>query len=239
MKTITLKSGKEIELNQAFNMDCLDFMKELPDKCIDLVLTDPPYPVISGGSVKNYGILSKNDGKIFKHNDIKIIKWLPEIYRILKDDTHCYIMTNTINLTEMLNETKALGFKLHNLLVWEKQNSTPNRWYLKNCEYILFLRKGKAKPINFLGSNTVHKFINKLGNKTHPTQKNIEHMNFLLTNSTSENDIVFDPFLGSFSVASACNMDNRNWLGCEKDPDYFKAGYHRYEQETKQLLMEF
>ena len=45
MKTIELKNGKTIELNQAFNMDCLTFMKELPDKCIDLVLTDPPYGI--------------------------------------------------------------------------------------------------------------------------------------------------------------------------------------------------
>ena len=43
MKSITLKSGKECPLNTAYQGDCLDFMRDLPDKCIDLVLTDPPY----------------------------------------------------------------------------------------------------------------------------------------------------------------------------------------------------
>ena len=65
MKTITLTNGKEIELNQAFNMDCLEFMKMLPDKCIDLVLTDPPYGVNQGGGT------NKTRGKLATSQDYK------------------------------------------------------------------------------------------------------------------------------------------------------------------------
>ena len=121
--------------------DCLKKMQKIPDEFIDLVVTDPPYPTISGGKSSGLskrhtgGMLKKNDGKIFKHNDIEFSQWLPEIYRVLKDNTHCYIMTNLLNLFLLRNEALKTGFQLHNLLVWEKQNCTPNRWYMKNCEY--------------------------------------------------------------------------------------------------------
>ena len=58
-----------------FNGDCLEVMKGIPDGSVDCVITDPPYKVISGGKPKSKGqpsgLLSKNDGKIFKHNDLK------------------------------------------------------------------------------------------------------------------------------------------------------------------------
>ena len=64
--------------------------------------------------------------KLFTHqNDIKISDWIPEVYRVLKPDSHCYIFTNALNLKDMLIETEKAGFKLHNLLVWEKNNCTP------------------------------------------------------------------------------------------------------------------
>jgi site-specific DNA-methyltransferase (adenine-specific) len=76
--------------------------------------------------------------KLFKHQKLEISDWMPELYRVLKEGTHCYIFTNTLNLNEMLNESKKAKFKLHNLLVWEKNNCTPSQFYMKNCEYILF-----------------------------------------------------------------------------------------------------
>jgi len=56
---------------------------------------------------------------------------------------------------------------------------------------------------------------------------------------SNKNDLVFDPFMGSFTTAIAAHNLQRNWLGCEKDPDYFKAGQERYETECLQNLLSF
>ena len=150
--------------------DCLELIKGIPNESVDLVVTDPPYRCISGGRAgkrnQPTGILAKNDGKLFAHNDIDPEDWFPEIYRVLKNDTHCYVMTNLLNLARFMSVAQAVGFKIHNLLVWKKNNVTPNRWYMKNCEFALFLYKGKAKCIHNCGSKQVHAFENITGRKT-------------------------------------------------------------------------
>lgn len=218
---------------QLYKGDCLEIMKDIPDGSIDLVVIDPPYKCISGGNKKGLSykhkgaITEKNDGKIFDYNDINIKDYMQEIYRVLKENTQCYVMTNVLNIEEMMLEAKNTGFKLHNLLVWEKQNCTPNRWYMKNCEYTLFLRKGKAKPINNMGSKTVHQFFNPQGNKLHPTEKPVDLMELYITNSSNENDTILDCFMGSGSTGEACLKTNRNFIGIEQDDKYFEIAYNR------------
>lgn len=159
---------------------------------------------------------------------------MPEVYRILKNNSHCYIFTNSLNLGEMLTESRKVGFKLHNLLVWKKNNCTPSQFYMKNCEYVLFLRKGKAKWINDIGgSKTVHEFDNIIGNKIHPCEKPIPLLELYIKNSSKENDIVFDPFVGSGNIAVAALNTNRRYLGFEIDEEYFKVASKRIENHTK------
>jgi site-specific DNA-methyltransferase (adenine-specific) len=209
-------------------------MKQIPDGSVDCVVTDPPYRVISGGNgtadwVRRYGesVLHKNDGKIFNNNDIEIADWIAEIYRVLKNGAHCYIMTNVLNLKDFLIASERAGFKLHNLLVWEKNTATANRWYMKNCEYTLFLRKGLAKTINNPSSKTVHCYNNIVGNKSHPTEKPIGLMELYVSNSTEEHDVVLDPFMGSGTTGIACRNLNRKFIGIELDEEYFKTAENR------------
>lgn len=215
--------------------DCLEAMKEIPDNFVDLVVTDPPYRTITGGdkngknSVRPKGILRGNR-KLFENNKIKISEWMPELYRILKDGCHCYIFSNALNLKDMLNLSDKCGFKLVNLLVWQKNNCTPSQYYMKNCEYVLLLRKGKARWINNIGeSKTVHCFKNVISTKTHPTEKPVDLMKFYIENSSNKNDIVLDPFMGSGSTGVACVNTNRNFIGVEIDEKYFKAAKIRIE----------
>lgn len=218
-----MKVGVSMETNIIYNQDFL--LNNLPDKSIDLVVTDPPYKCLSGGRPKKKGqpsgILSKNDGKIFDYNDIKPEKWIPEVYRVLKENTHCYIMTNTINLEDYLRICRETGFQLHSVLVWKKNNVTPSRWYMKNGEYTLFLRKGKAKTINNISSKMVHEFDNILGNKLHPTEKPVSLMKLYIENSSSIGDTVLDPFAGSGSTLIAAKELDRLYIGYEIDKKYF------------------
>lgn len=219
--------------------DCLEVMKDIPDKSVDLIVTDPPYRTISGGHntpkwKSGYGnsVLYKNDGKIFEYNDINHKDWLMEAYRVLKVNSHIYIMTNLLNLFDLQKTAEEIGFKTHNLLIWEKNTANANRWYMKNCEYILFMRKGKAKSINNASSKTVHKFNNIVGNKFHPTEKPIELMKLYINNSSNENDIVLDPFMGSGTTGVACKQLNRNFIGIELDETYFNIAKERIEKEV-------
>jgi site-specific DNA-methyltransferase (adenine-specific) len=111
------------------------------------------------------------EGKLFRHNEIKFEEWLPEIFRVLKSGTHCYIMINGRNLTELQQKAEKAGFKYQNLLVWKKQNATPNKYYMQQCEFILMLRKGAARNVNNMGLKNCFEIPNILGNKKHPTEQ--------------------------------------------------------------------
>lgn len=187
--------------------------------------------MISGGSGKGKGrpsgILQKNDGKIFEHNDIKLEDWIPEVFRVMKDDTQGYIMTNLLNLDKLMNVCQKVGFKIHNLLVWKKNNATPNRWYMKNCEYTLFIRKGKAKSIENKGSMTVHEFDNIIGNKLHPTEKPMELADFYVGNSVVKGGVLLEPFCGLGAFVVSAILKGMKFLTCEKDGKYFNLAKQR------------
>lgn len=219
--------------------DCLELMKDIPDKSIDLVVTDCPYKIVQGGCTTGaYGnkkgqldnFENLKSGKLFDNNDIEFKDWLPDLYRILKDNTHCYIMINARNIKELQLEAEKVGFKFQNILVWKKNNATPNRYYLNNCEFILMLRKGKAKNINNMGTKNVLEIPNIIGKKKHPTEKPVELMKILIENSSNEKDVVIDPFMGVGATGIACKELNRNFIGIEIDEKYFEIAKNRIEQ---------
>ncbi|PZM81951.1 hypothetical protein DLH72_04800, partial [Candidatus Gracilibacteria bacterium] len=143
------------------------------------------------------------DGKMFDFNDIKFSEWLPELYRVMKDGSHTYIFINSRNLKDLQVEAEKVGFIFQNLLVWEKGNFTPNKYYMQGVEFILLLRKGKAKNINNLGSKNIIKIPNIIGKKKHPTEKPVDIYKFLLENSTKPGDLVIDPFAGCGPIVKA------------------------------------
>lgn len=220
------------------NGDCVKELQNISDESIDLIVTDPPYKVITGGknngrnSKRPVGILSNNNGYFNSVPDPK--QYMSELFRVLKNETHCYIFSNAICLSEMLTEAQLAGFKLHNILIWEKNNCTPSQWYMKNCEYVLFLRKGDAKYINNIGqSKTVHQFSNIIGNKVHPTEKPVDLLKFYITNSSNVGDVVLDPFMGSGSTGVACIHTGRDFIGIEIDEKYFNIAKERIDKSTE------
>ena len=219
---------------QLFLGNAIELFQQIENNSIDCIITDPPYETISGGAQENEyvnrptGILAKNDGKIFAHNDISINKWITECYRVLKESTHIYIMTNLLNLEEYMSEIRKAGFEIHNLLIWEKNNATPNRWYMKNCEYIIFARKGAAKPINDCGTKTVLQ-VKNVKNRLHPTEKPLELLEIFIKNSSNPGDIILDPFGGSMSTALAAIKTGRKAISFEIDEKYYNLGKERLD----------
>ena len=212
------------------NKDYKEVFNNIPDNSVDLVITDPPYKVTSRGNSGNSGGMLKKkinkQGMVFKYNNVKISDFMPELYRILKDGSHCYVMTNHVNLIEILNVAKECGFHFIKSLVWDKGNKIMGQYYMSQFEYILFFRKGKGKKINTCGTPDILRVPNKKmkgvdGKNLHDTEKPVELMKILIENSSNENDLVVDPFSGIGSVAIACKQLNRRFKGCEIDRDYF------------------
>lgn len=232
-------------INQIFNEDCLEGMKRIPDKSVDLCVIDPPYKVSSGGrsgsafrgaSGRSANPLSTS-GKLFRFNDIHPRDYMKEIYRVLKDGTHFYCMTNDKNMKSMLVCAEEVGFKLHNILVWKKGMHTPSQFYLKNVEYILFLRKGPAKYINSMGSFTLIDIPGVFGDKIHPSEKPLDLISHMIRNSSNFGDTVLDCFMGSGTTAIACLETNRNYIGFEIDKNYYELLKNRIEEHGRQLVL--
>jgi len=167
------------------------------------------------------------NGKLFKFNEIKFSDWLPDVYRVLKPDTHCYIMINARNLKELWQECENVGFQFQQLIVWDKGNQTPNKYYLNSYELILMLRKGKAKNINNMGTKNILRVPNIIKVKKHPTEKPTELMEILIANSSNPGDTVMDSFMGVGSTGVACQKLGRKFIGIEIDEKYFNIAKER------------
>ena len=225
---------------ELYNTDSIEYMKTLPSESISLIVTDPPYKITSRGSSGTMGGYIVNDlskkGNIFEHNDIKISDYAPEFYRLLKDGSHCYVMTNHINLIEMLNTFTECGFHFIKSLIWDKGNKISGQYYMSQFEYILFFRKGKGIPINNCGTSDILSIpIKKLKNNSinlHDTEKPVELMKILIANSSKELDVVLDPFMGIGSTGIACKQLNRNFIGCEIDKKFYDIANRRFNEEN-------
>ena len=232
-----------IDLKQG---DCLELMKNIEDNSIDLIVTDPPYKITQRGNYGTFGGMMKTKqsmkGKIFKENDIDIKDYIKELYRILKDSTHCYIMTNDKNLLDYMNAITNAGFYITKLLIWNKKNTICCQFYMTSKEYIIFCRKGKAKGIKKCGTKDIIEIPNKKtkidGKNIHDTEKPVDLMKILIENSSSENEIVFDPFMGVGSTGIACKELNRNFIGIELDKQYFDIAKERIEKEELKEIKE-
>jgi len=225
-----------LELNKIYNIDCLDGFKQLDDESIDLICTDPPYQITSRGGSGNMGGYWTSDiaksGKIFDNNSIDIKDYAKELYRVLKDKSILYIMTNNVNLIEMLNELTKVGFHFVKSLIWEKNNKICGRYYMGCYEYILLFRKGGDRPINIPSTPDILnipiiKMKDSDGSNIHDTEKPVDLMKVLISNSSNEGDLILEPFAGSGSTLIAAKELNRNFIGFEIDPKYAKITENR------------
>ncbi len=226
-----------IEINKIHQGNCLELMKEIEKDSIDLIVTDPPYKTTARGHAGNSGGMMQKDinksGNVFKHNSILPRDYARYFFNRLKDGGHCYIMTNHVNLIDMLNQFTSVGFHFIKSLIWDKGNKIMGQYYMSQFEYILFFRKGFGKKINNCGTSDLINIPNKKtkidGKNIHDTEKPVELMKLLIDNSTKEGDLVLDPFMGSGTTAVACKELGRDFVGMELDEEYYKIAKERIE----------
>lgn len=193
----------------------------------DVCITDAPYRLTSGGNngAMKDGIFDKsvynNNGNLFA--TLEYSEWLPIVLQWLPENTELYVTANDKNLLNCLLAAKNHDLLLHNIITWDRGNNTPNRWYMKSIEFISYFYRGRARPINNMGSTAhISNIKAKKGNRLHPSEKPVELMEYLIRNSTNEGDIVYDPFMGSGSTAIAAIKSNRKFVGVEIDAKYFE-----------------
>lgn len=214
---------------------------------VDCLITDPPYKITARGNGGNSGGMFQkkevNNGKVFETNDLEIDDWLPKLYEILKEQSHCYIMTNNKNITNYLkvidemyfNGDKKQKFHFIKNLIWVKDNKIMGQTYMSQFEYIIMLRKGSHKRINNCGDSDVLMYKNKKmkgedGKTVHDTEKPVEMMEQLILNSTEQGGIVLDPFMGIGSTGIACMNTGRKFVGIELDDTYFEIAEKRISE---------
>lgn len=219
-----------IKLDYIVNDDCIEFMKQLPDKSIDLVVTDPPY-LISYKTNYRKDKQHKFCQEIANDNNPDLIaKYINECYRILKNNTAMYMFTDSNKIDFFKKCCLESGFTIKNIIVWKKNNWTAGDLecqFGKQYENILLLNKGRRK-INGTRNSDVWEFPRVSGNEiVHQNQKPFDLIKQCVLKHSNENDIVFDGFMGSATTAVVCVATNRHFLGCEIDKEYFDIAQNR------------
>ena len=238
-------------MNKIHNMDCFEFMKQIPDDYFDLVLTDPPYNITQ----------NKWDVKI----DLEL--WWSEINRISKKHTAKIVFSCQPFTTDLIVQNRK---QFRYTMVWDKvlptgflnANKMPLRvhediciFYEKLPLYNVIKTQGHDRKIvkhrsSFKQTNygdfkdvggydsterhatSILTFSNG-GNRSsiqHPTQKDLELVSHLLRMYSTDNFKVFDPFMGSGTTAIACKSLGLDWCGCELEADYVEMANKRLEK---------
>lgn len=232
-----------METNKIVCGDAYELIKNLPDKSVDLIITDPPYDF--GAKLHGSGIMKCrthnfdeqiNDSDIATGFDLSI---LGEWCRVLKG-INVYVWCNKNQIIPYLDyfvKGKGCNFEI---IVWQKEAPTPfcGTHYLKDKEYCLyFWETGVSPHIPYERAQTVYRTAKNIEDKRkykHPTIKPLEIIvNMVLNSSNGGGDIVLDPFAGSGTTGVACKMTGRNYLLFEKNPEWAKVAEDRLMGTTQ------
>lgn len=202
-------------LNKIICGDCLEVMKGMPDKCVDLVLTDPPYGLGIDGQKESISKNPKHNrkGHEFMGWDTAIPnkEYFDEIFRISKQQ----VIWGGNYFVEHLTE----GHK--GWVVWDKG------------QHGLTMSDGELAytsfdcPLRVFVFNRVE--IKKDG-ALHPTMKPLQLFKWCVELFSQEGQTILDPFLGSGTTAVACKQLNRNFIGIEISEKYCEIARRRLEQ---------
>lgn len=199
------------------NIDAIQLCKDLPNESVDLIITDPPYESLEkhrkGGTttrLKNSKSSSNEWFDIIPNN--KFPELFSELYRVLKKNSHFYLFCDQETAFIAKPEAEKVGFKFWKPLVWDKKKIGMGYHYRSRYEFILFFEKGKRKVNNLSIPDIIE--CSRVFRK-YPTEKPVEVSEVLINQSSQENQVILDPFMGSGSVGEAAIKLKRNFIGSD------------------------
>jgi len=221
-------------------VDALEGMRELDDDSVDLILTDPPYNTLEKhrevGTTTRLTDSKMSSNEWFPTQDFDyLFDVFRECHRVLRRPGHFYVMCDEETADVLKPGLKDIGFAQRKSLIWEKvgrlesvscpncgahvterhRPGTPGMSYpWRSCyEMILFFEKGHRKAAEDRSQRNVLRlpWIKRTG--AYPTEKPVELLERIISQSSLEGDLVLDPFAGSGSCGEAAFNLRRNFLG--------------------------
>lgn len=239
---------------ELINGDCNSVIPTI--ECpVDMIFADPPYFLSSGNGTVKIGnrfisfdkgewdrVRSKED--VYKFN----YQWLSLCREKLKDSGTIWVCGTYHNIYEVANCMKDLGYKILNMIVWQKSDpptTLTDQRFNFSAEYIIWARKcEKVKHyFNYELMKTMNNGVHmpdvwklpapgsweKICGK-HPTQKPLRLLYRIILACTREGETILDPFAGSCTTGIAANLLGRSFIGIEQDEKYVKLGNKRKEE---------
>jgi modification methylase len=231
-----------MDSNKIYNIDCIEGLKQLPDNSIDCIITSPPYNKHSANRKPSktdswskanidYGFFKDDLPENEYQNQQKEL--LKEMVRVIKPNGSIFY-----NHKVRVKEHKAIiptewlsSFNIRQVLIWDRTNSmqlAPIRWF-PTTEYIYWITKTNVQPKFYKRSKHQLEIIRipPKPMKEHPAPFPEELVETLMLNTTDENDIVLDPYMGSGTTAIVAKRNKRNYIGFELNKDYCELAEKR------------
>jgi site-specific DNA-methyltransferase (adenine-specific) len=215
-----------------FTQDAVTWLASQPAESIDLLITDPAYESLEkhraiGTTTRlKHSKSSSNDWFTIFPN-VRFGELFREIHRVLRRDTHFYLLCDAETMFVAKPEAEQAGFKFWKPLVWDKRTIGMGYHYRARYEFILFFEKGKRR-LNDLGIADIISAPRIRGG--YPAEKPPALAEVLIRQSTEPGDIVADPFMGSGSVGIAAARLGRRFFGNDLNPEAVRMAAQRLRE---------
>lgn len=202
---------------QLFSDDAVNWLSTLAPASVDLVITDPPYESLEKhrkiGTTTRLKVSEGSNNQWFEiFPNERFESLFNEIYRVLKRNSHFYLFCDQETMFYVKPIAEKIGFKFWKPIVWNKMAIGMGYHYRAKYEFILFFEKGKRK-LNNLGIPDVLEC--KRVHRGYPTEKPVDLLEVLVSQSSNIGDVIIDPFFGSGSTLIAAQNLDRHALGCD------------------------
>jgi len=213
--------------------DCLEYMRTMPDGCVDAVITDPPY----GISYQSARRIDRADRFAVIHGDDALaFEWARECERIARDPAALFAFCRW-DVQQAFFEGIAKDWRIKSQVVWDRGVhglGDLNGQYAPCHDVAWFAVKGKWTFPNGR-PRSVYRVDRLPANELqHPTQKPLPLMKVIINDLTQPGATVFDPFMGSGTTGVACMQTGRKFIGCEIDAAYFAIAEKRIREAQMQ-----
>lgn len=222
-------------MNVAYNMDCMEYMKTVPDKYFDLAVVDPPYGIgvmsmnyTKSGAVRTHGYAAakRRDYRKQSEWDIKPTKeYFDELLRVSK----IQIVWGGNYFSDMLPPSKSF-------VVWDKRCDDAMRNDFSDCEYA-WSNTGVARMFRFVWNGMIQGDMKNKEERFHPTQKPVALYRWIYQHYAKEGDKILDTHLGSGSSRIAAYDAGLDFVGCEIDKEYFDKQEERFAAHAAQISL--